>query len=414
MKTKKAKLNIGPKEHRVPSYGDPHGKPTGKPAPSLPDSTMGDDVEKFKSEFNDIKSSLHDMIDEIEKGRCWEGYKPVKGKKPYSEGSCVKKNDEAEKSEKPFEGYNKNRHSPTGGLNSKFREKYNREHGSHLQAPVTEKNPTGKRAGRKRSFCARMSGVKGPTSKDGKLTPKGAALKRWRCSKSIEEKDMKIRKPDFTDMRKSLYNMIEDIQKSSEGEGSRGGKVIGHTKSGKPIYESASSGKGTAEYQHHMKFTPQEHREARDLKEKMGDKAGAHSHNLHAEEGKVVGHTKSGKAIHSTHHPSHKNFNHDEHDEARDLQTKLGNHDMADYHNNPSRGIHGNYSHDPSKNVTDEQKKESENKRKQEWEKEKNSPKHIAEMKKLEAELKGREAREKEARKNKPFRKIKNNKDFHI
>jgi hypothetical protein len=25
-----------------------------------------------------------------EKGRCWTGYKPVPGKKPYSDGSCVK------------------------------------------------------------------------------------------------------------------------------------------------------------------------------------------------------------------------------------------------------------------------------------------------------------------------------------
>jgi rRNA maturation protein Rpf1 len=88
------------------------------------------------------------------------------------------------KSDKPFHGYNKKRHSPTGGLNAKFRAKYNREHGSNLQAPVTEKKPTGKRAARRRSFCARMSGVRGPTSKDGKLTPKGAALKRWRCSET--------------------------------------------------------------------------------------------------------------------------------------------------------------------------------------------------------------------------------------
>jgi hypothetical protein len=87
---------------------------------------------------------------------------------------------------KPFHGYNSKRHSKTGGLNSKFREKYNRETGSNLKAPVTEKNPSGKKAARKRSFCARMSGVKGPTSKDGKLTPKGAALKRWRCSKAFE------------------------------------------------------------------------------------------------------------------------------------------------------------------------------------------------------------------------------------
>ena len=88
----------------------------------------------------------------------------------------------SEKKEKPFHGYNKKKHSPTGGLNAAYREKYNREHGSHLQEPVTEANPSEDRAARRRSFCARMSGVPGPTSKDGKLTPKGAALNRWRCS----------------------------------------------------------------------------------------------------------------------------------------------------------------------------------------------------------------------------------------
>jgi hypothetical protein len=85
------------------------------------------------------------------------------------------------KSNKPFKGYNPKKHARTGGLNEAYRNKVNRETGSNLQAPVTEKNPSGERLGRKRSFCARMSGVKGPTSKDGKLTPKGAALKRWRC-----------------------------------------------------------------------------------------------------------------------------------------------------------------------------------------------------------------------------------------
>jgi hypothetical protein len=85
---------------------------------------------------------------------------------------------------KPFHGYNPKKHSRTGGLNASYREKYNREHGSHLKAPVTESHPTGKAAGRKKSFCARMSGVPGPTSKEGKLTPKGAALKRWKCRPS--------------------------------------------------------------------------------------------------------------------------------------------------------------------------------------------------------------------------------------
>lgn len=87
------------------------------------------------------------------------------------------------KSDKPFKGYNPSRHARTGGLNEAARKRMNRETGSKLQAPVTEKSPSGDRLARKRSFCARMSGVKGPTSEDGKLTPKGAALKRWRCGR---------------------------------------------------------------------------------------------------------------------------------------------------------------------------------------------------------------------------------------
>lgn len=87
----------------------------------------------------------------------------------------------AKKAEKPFIGYNPKKHSRTGGLNEAFRKKYNKDEGAYLQEPVTEKRPTGERAKRKKSFCARMEGVPGPTSKKGKLTPKGAALKRWRC-----------------------------------------------------------------------------------------------------------------------------------------------------------------------------------------------------------------------------------------
>jgi hypothetical protein len=36
-----------------------------------------------------------------------------------------------------------------------------------------------------------MKGVKGPTSKGGKLTPKGAALKKWGCS--WKSKDLLLR-----------------------------------------------------------------------------------------------------------------------------------------------------------------------------------------------------------------------------
>lgn len=36
-----------------------------------------------------------------EKGRCWTGYKPVKGKKAFSDDSCVKEEELAEKVKQP-------------------------------------------------------------------------------------------------------------------------------------------------------------------------------------------------------------------------------------------------------------------------------------------------------------------------
>jgi hypothetical protein len=72
--------------------------------------------------------------------------------------------------------------SRSGGLTQAGINKYNRETGSNLQMAVTESNPTGKRAARRKSFCARMKGVKGPMRKpNGKPTRKALALRKWRC-----------------------------------------------------------------------------------------------------------------------------------------------------------------------------------------------------------------------------------------
>lgn len=72
--------------------------------------------------------------------------------------------------------------SKKGGLTEKGRKKYNRATGSKLKAPVTGKAKAGsKDAKRRKSFCARMSGVKGPMKKNGKPTRKALALKRWKC-----------------------------------------------------------------------------------------------------------------------------------------------------------------------------------------------------------------------------------------
>jgi hypothetical protein len=66
--------------------------------------------------------------------------------------------------------------SRKGGLTAKGRAKYNRATGSNLKAPQPGGGP------RKRSFCARMSGMKGPLKKpNGKPTRKALALRRWKC-----------------------------------------------------------------------------------------------------------------------------------------------------------------------------------------------------------------------------------------
>jgi hypothetical protein len=66
--------------------------------------------------------------------------------------------------------------NPEGGLNAKGRAYYNSKTGSNLKAPQPEGGP------RKRSFCARMSGVKGPMKDEkGRPTRKALALKKWKC-----------------------------------------------------------------------------------------------------------------------------------------------------------------------------------------------------------------------------------------
>ena len=151
--------------------------------------------------------------------RCWTGYKPVPGKKPYSKGSCTK--EELEELEELFDiieevvdgiaeendldpdvlwenledvtdeelyetaaWRRKEGKSPTGGLNAKGIASYRRENpGSKLKKAVTGKvKPGSKAAKRRKSFCARMSGMKGAMKKpNGEPTRKALALRKWKC-----------------------------------------------------------------------------------------------------------------------------------------------------------------------------------------------------------------------------------------
>jgi len=71
---------------------------------------------------------------------------------------------------------------PTGGLTPEGRRKYKRETGGNLEPPVTKKTGLSPRQkARRKSFCARMSKAKGPLKKNGKLTRKALALRKWNC-----------------------------------------------------------------------------------------------------------------------------------------------------------------------------------------------------------------------------------------
>ena len=76
--------------------------------------------------------------------------------------------------------------SKSGGLNARGRASYRRANpGSKLAAPVTESNPSGKRKSRRKSFCARMCGMKRRrTGSKGRRDPNSRinkALRKWRC-----------------------------------------------------------------------------------------------------------------------------------------------------------------------------------------------------------------------------------------
>jgi hypothetical protein len=77
--------------------------------------------------------------------------------------------------------------NPSGGLNAKGVASYRRENpGSKLKMAVTTKpsklDPDSKAAKRRKSFCARMSGVKGPMKDEkGRPTRKALSLKKWNC-----------------------------------------------------------------------------------------------------------------------------------------------------------------------------------------------------------------------------------------
>ena len=77
--------------------------------------------------------------------------------------------------------------NPAGGLNAKGVASYRAANpGSKLQTAVTTKpsklKPGSKDAKRRKSFCARMSGMPGPMKDEkGRPTRKALSLRKWNC-----------------------------------------------------------------------------------------------------------------------------------------------------------------------------------------------------------------------------------------
>ena len=91
-----------------------------------------------------------------------------------------------------------NRHDKTDGLSRAAVKAYRDEHPkSNLQTAVTEKNPSGKRASRRKSFCSRMGGMKKrlTSAKNARDpdSPINKALRRWNCEEDFKLKLSQLR-----------------------------------------------------------------------------------------------------------------------------------------------------------------------------------------------------------------------------
>ena len=130
------------------------------------------------------------------------------------------------------EDWNKVNHKDkTDGLSQKAVNAYRRENpGSKLKTAVTTK-PSKLKAGskdakRRKSFCARMSGNKGPMKKpNGKPTPKALALRRWNCESVEEMVDMIIENMDHAkdnqavpELKSALLAKKVTLQNASEDQ----------------------------------------------------------------------------------------------------------------------------------------------------------------------------------------------------
>jgi hypothetical protein len=123
--------------------------------------------------------------------RCWDGYtaKGLKKKGDRMVPNCVPVS-ESQELDEVAAWQRKEGKNPEGGLNRKGIESYRRENpGSKLSMAVTTKpsklKPGSKAANRRKSFCARMGGMKKRLTSDKTANDPDSrinkALRKWNC-----------------------------------------------------------------------------------------------------------------------------------------------------------------------------------------------------------------------------------------
>jgi hypothetical protein len=123
--------------------------------------------------------------------RCWDGYtaKGLKKKGDKMVPNCVPVS-ESNSIDEVAAWQRKEGKNPEGGLNRKGIESYRRENpGSKLSMAVTTKpsklKPGSKAANRRKSFCARMGGMKKRLTSDKTANDPDSrinkALRKWNC-----------------------------------------------------------------------------------------------------------------------------------------------------------------------------------------------------------------------------------------
>ena len=162
--------NIHAKRDRIKKgSGEKMRKPGSKGAPT--DAALKDAAESYESQFDIIEDFVTDIAESnnIDSELIWETLESV---------------DDIELLEYAIDA--KGHKSSTGGMTQKGVDAVNRKTGGNLQTAVTTKpsklKPGSKAANRRKSFCARMGGVKGPMKDEkGRPTRKALALRKWNC-----------------------------------------------------------------------------------------------------------------------------------------------------------------------------------------------------------------------------------------